>query len=459
MQKVVDGINAMQQANKNMQQSPEAAKLKARLRRGGYSAEVIDRVVDQAFAAFAEGGVFGDGRHPNPNWQMTPSLLDQMDTKVSGAIRGLGLSKLIKGAKGVFGKVKGAIGFFKNFESGFSGITDKFSKGFEGGGGSLAGIGKMVPGLDGKLKGLSGKFKKFKNTISGFKGVKTGFHDMGKMEGIVGNFKNSIASFEGQCVKSLKAKGLKARGMMASLKGKFRTLKDGVSNIGGEFLGGIKAENNRFDRFKERLLEIEGKNEAEASDEDNKGISDVFGKLEDAVDNTPSQLLGVVVEKVPFAGSLFKLFKAFDQPKCPLDVLPESCAEDPGVCGTGQCAYKGKEADRFRCICPPGTLQPDCAKPKPVEEQLEALEGVRVGNNTSALVAGNETMLKTENPKLHAALEGVFDALRKAQRVAAEQAPGNKMLVSEEEMLELARRSHVTDLLEFKPLGLPAHTV
>ena len=66
VQKVVDGINAMHQANKNMQQSPEAAKLKARLRRGGYSAEVTDRVVDQALAAFAEGGVFGDGRHPNP---------------------------------------------------------------------------------------------------------------------------------------------------------------------------------------------------------------------------------------------------------------------------------------------------------------------------------------------------------------------------------------------------------
>ena len=40
------------------------------------------------------------------------------------------------------------------------------------------------------------------------------------------------------------------------------------------------------------------------------------------------------IRQVPFAGSLFKLFKAFDQPKCPLDILPESCAEDPGVCGT-----------------------------------------------------------------------------------------------------------------------------
>ena len=66
VQKVVEGINAMQQAHEKMKKSPEATKLKARLYRAGYSAEVIDRVVDQAMAAFAEGGVFGDGRHPNP---------------------------------------------------------------------------------------------------------------------------------------------------------------------------------------------------------------------------------------------------------------------------------------------------------------------------------------------------------------------------------------------------------
>ena len=40
------------------------------------------------------------------------------------------------------------------------------------------------------------------------------------------------------------------------------------------------------------------------------------------------------IRQVPFAGSLFGLFKAFDQKKCPLDTLPESCLEDEGVCGT-----------------------------------------------------------------------------------------------------------------------------
>ena len=111
---VAKGIQSMTAISEEMKKSIEASKLKGRLVRAGYSQHVVDRMIDKAVAAYAEGGVFGDDEHPNPNWQMTPSLLDQMDARIVGAIRGAAKPK-----------IDGNKASFKEFEKGMESIEGK----------------------------------------------------------------------------------------------------------------------------------------------------------------------------------------------------------------------------------------------------------------------------------------------------------------------------------------------
>lgn len=229
---VAKGIESMTAISEEMQKSVEANKLKARLLEAGYNQETVDNVVMKAVAAYTEGGVFGDDGHPNTNWQMTPSLLDQMDAKVVGAIRGAAQPRI----------------------------------------------------------------------------------------------------------------------------------------------NGGRASRVEFERDMES---IEGQGNGNKT-----AISEAFDTLNEALEHAPSMLLGVVVSKVPFVGEIFGLFKAFDQETCPLDTLPRSCQDDPGVCGEGTCA-----GANWVCECPPGTKGPTCT----------------ATNGTAAI-------------------------------------------------MELARRAHTTDLLQFRPL-------